>query len=543
MLATSRLWLLIILLAASSCYAFFHSISQPIRSNSYSLFPSTISSSSQSLAASTISTATTTTTALEDFLAAFREVLALPSENFVSLHLKDNALLDRSTLSRDDVIALKEVQARLVQIKKFSTASKRGGTGYGIQLQYRYLTNDQVKNFPLAEADTVLLHLLQQTGFRKASLLTADRRYDLSLKRFANNTIKASTCQIQAVDNLQRQSPLSHDRPKETAIPLDAPFLQPLGISYFNSKTQKFELKVEMASKYRQVRSFVDLLRNVAGNLLSTKGTISKGHLIDMGCGKGYLTFAAHHFLSQQVSGWRSTGVELRPELVNSLNQLTQQLASQPGEEIYSRLSFEQGSIENYSLTRAAGEKEALIVVGLHACDIATDDLLSLAVDCQADLILAAPCCQKEVRPALDKFVTKRERENNVSGLQALLSHGLFRTRMTDLITDSLRCLCLQALGYDVKVVEFVDASETAKNVLLCATRRPSSKTGEEVDKAEERRQLTAISEIQSLMRTFEIPQQRLVDYTLSSCRSPREVNQERRLLGRQLQKRIVSDI
>jgi hypothetical protein len=102
--------------------------------------------------------------------------------------------------------------------------------------------------------------------------------------------------------------------------------------------------------------------------------------------------------------------------------------------------------------------------VSLHACDTATDEAIAAGVRLDADAIVVAPCCHRE----LAAQIAGREKD-------AVLRHGLLLGRQADLLTDALRASALEALGYRVDVIEFVSAEHTAKNVMIRAVRAPSA--------------------------------------------------------------------
>lgn len=103
------------------------------------------------------------------------------------------------------------------------------------------------------------------------------------------------------------------------------------------------------------------------------------------------------------------------------------------------------------------------MVVSLHACDTATDYALAQAVQWQAQLILAVPCCQHELFGQVKQDSQK-----------PLLEHGIVKERMAALITDAARAKLLETVGYSVTIMEFVDLEHTPKNLLLRAFREPS---------------------------------------------------------------------
>ena len=178
-------------------------------------------------------------------------------------------------------------------------------------------------------------------------------------------------------------------------------------------------------------------------------GTPNELTIADMGCGKGYLTFGAWHLLRRR---WRVPakviGVETRPELVRSINQLARKLDA-PG------IEFIAGNIASVELPRV----DALIA--LHACNTATDDAILRGIELGARLIVVAPCCHQEIRPQL----------GSPAPLTPVLEHGIMAERMSEWVTDGLRALFLKWAGYRTKIIEFVASEHTPKNLMIAAIR------------------------------------------------------------------------
>ena len=103
-------------------------------------------------------------------------------------------------------------------------------------------------------------------------------------------------------------------------------------------------------------------------------------------------------------------------------------------------------------------------MLALHACDTATDDALGRALEWEAPLVLAAPCCHHDIAAQL--------RTTDVPEPYAMLTrHGILRERFADTLTDALRAALLRREGYRVDVVEFVESAHTPRNTLLRAVR------------------------------------------------------------------------
>ena len=200
-----------------------------------------------------------------------------------------------------------------------------------------------------------------------------------------------------------------------------------------------------------------------------------------MGSGKGYLTFAAYDHFSRKLAGpqassLRVTGVESRPHLVRLCNEIAEACG-------YTGLKFIQGDIAD------SAAEHVDILIALHACDTATDDALYQGIAAKASVIVAAPCCHKEVKKQL----------KSPELLAGILKHPVMLERTAETITDGLRSLLLEREGYRTKMFEFVPTEHTPKNNMLVAVR--SGKTDS-----------SKSAEIESLTETFGIEHQRLLD-------------------------------
>ena len=105
-------------------------------------------------------------------------------------------------------------------------------------------------------------------------------------------------------------------------------------------------------------------------------------------------------------------------------------------------------------------ESDIDIAVSLHACDIATDIALIKAAQWGSKLIIAVPCCHHELFNAI---------ENDT--LNPILKYGVLKDKFASIVTDAMRGLALQTVGYDVNIMEFTPAENTPKNVLIKAVR------------------------------------------------------------------------
>jgi SAM-dependent methyltransferase len=225
----------------------------------------------------------------------------------------------------------------------------------------------------------------------------------------------------------------AHDRTKKRLLAPDDPLFTELGAD---------------AGKRRQVDAFLRLL---APELAAVAGR-DPLHVVDLGCGNAYLSFAAQRYLSTvSPVPVTLTGVDLR-EAARARNTA-----------LAARLGLADARFVAAGIAEAdvpAGD----VVLALHACDTATDEALARAVGWAAPLVIAAPCCHHETAATLRSG-------GAAAGYASLLKHGILRERFADVLTDGLRALLLRLVGYRVDVVEFVSGEHTARNLAIRAVR------------------------------------------------------------------------
>ena len=299
----------------------------------------------------------------------------------------------------------------------------------------RHTTRDETKNSPPSHALQIVEERLG-SDFLSAHLFSETEEVQLELGK--KNSLKVRTIK-------REPAKLDHDRAKSRWINPDALFLKELGVTDAAGK-----IRERMGDKFRQIERFVDLLASAYQESDLDKNTTAPLGLCDMGAGKGYLTFAAYDFFRQRRSHpFTAHGVETRPDLVQLCNQVARNCE-------FSGLSFVQSSIQDFPLANLD------ILIALHACNTATDDALAAGIKAGAAIILAAPCCHKEIRQQI----------TGEGPLADVLRHGIFAERQAEMATDALRCLLLEQNGYRVRISEFVAPEHTAKNVMLIATKK-----------------------------------------------------------------------
>ncbi|TDB63440.1 class I SAM-dependent methyltransferase [Arundinibacter roseus] len=304
---------------------------------------------------------------------------------------------------------------------------------------YRYKRKDVTKNYSPEEALLLLQTLLTVNGFRFGHLFTLhqDVVVQYSKGRFGLRHEKPSVTELPS---------LEHDKQKPRKIEAQGKsYLYQLGLTDAQGTVYK-----QGQDKYRQINHYIEILSNLLQNLPARPLTT----IVDMGAGKGYLTFALYDYLTHTLlKNTQVTGVEFRKELVGFCNSV----AVESG---FSGLKFAEGTIENY-----VSPEQIHVLIALHACDTATDEAIFQGIRADADLIVVAPCCHKQIRREMEKHRAS-------SDLDFLTKHGIFLERQAEMVTDGIRSLILEYYGYSTRVMEFISDAHTPKNVLIVGEKR-----------------------------------------------------------------------
>ncbi len=180
--------------------------------------------------------------------------------------------------------------------------------------------------------------------------------------------------------------------------------------------------------------------------------------LADHGAGKSYLGFILYDLYFRALGRGHIYGIETRAELVERSRALAQ------------RLGFERMSFLNLSVAESADAAELParidIVTALHACDTATDDAIAFGLQKNARAMVLVPCCQAEVASVLR---AGKALQLARTPLAELWRHPLHTRELGSQITNVLRCLHLEASGYQVTVTELVGWEHSMKNELIIA--------------------------------------------------------------------------
>lgn len=362
---------------------------------------------------------------------------------------------------------IREVQGRMIALKPKKGKAKSSELLLQTTVKYHSAT-DLVQNFELKSftLDQFFNNGVEsEWGAKKetlpiqsAEVKTVHGTWKLDLKG------KSSLKYVKNKKTVENTQILSHDQKKNVLLSPSALFFQKLGITDREGKP-----KVARKSKLRQCQKFVEIVSRLVDESGITDSSKSKLQIIDMGCGRGYLTFALHSLLFEKYKGInvQSRGIDVRPKLMKEVDDIARDLGSN-----FDGLQFITGTIESAEFDH----DDLDVLIALHACDTATDDSLFYGIKKSANIIVTAPCCHKQVRMYLDAQVAK----DTTHPYADVLRHNIYKERIAETITDSIRALLLELADYDVQVFEFIGGEHTSKNVMITGVKRRKSRTESE---------------------------------------------------------------
>lgn len=213
--------------------------------------------------------------------------------------------------------------------------------------------------------------------------------------------------------------------------------------------------------KYKQINRFLEMIEDVI-----EKEDKKQWNIVDFGCGKSYLTFIVYHYLTQiRNLDVTMVGLDLKADVISACNVTAQKYG-------YDKLRFQLGDIKDFK-----SDKDIDMVISLHACDTATDYALNQAIRWNAKIIMAVPCCHKELL-----------HKGDFSEVAMIGAYGLSKERISALMTDNYRGAYLEKMGYNVDMLEMFDLSHSPKNILIRALktdRKQSQKSKDVIEQIE----------------------------------------------------------
>ena len=314
----------------------------------------------------------------------------------------------------------------------------------------RERAGDLIENHPVAGAGEAVRALLAE-HFGNAHLFTTAADIELRTNRRGEPHLSRGKPSF-------HEAPAAgeHNRARNYLIdPARARWLHALGVVGEGGK-----VKGDKADKYRQLQNLLRILDELVSR--SELGTRPRPRVVDMGSGKGYLTFAVHDYFRSRGVEAEVVGVDRNAELVALCEGVARRLG-------LAGLTFQCGDVESFR------EGPIDLLIALHACDTATDVAIYKGIAAGAAVIVTVPCCQHELRPQFKAPAAE----------QPLFKHDTFKDRFCQTLTDALRGLLMESRGYRTRIMEFISDAHTHRNVLIAGVYgsdyRPSTQRLEEV--------------------------------------------------------------
>lgn len=313
----------------------------------------------------------------------------------------------------------------------------------GYQVEYHYPQKVIHENISREDfTDTAIRFIL--LDFKQINLYTKEEDIQILAAKPTDPRILRNPATKKSTD-------ISHNKRKKYILPEGEPrdFLIRLGVSDDKGKVYPKHYR-----KFRQINRYLEIVEDSLPHLQTGKPL----RIIDFGCGKSYLTFALYYYLRiEKGLEVEMIGLDLKEDVIDFCNQIAHDLN-------YQGLTFLLGDIAQYKNDKAD------MVISLHACDTATDYALINAVAWGAKVILSVPCCQHELFGQLQDTLH-----------QPLFRHGILKDRFTEILTDGIRGLKLEAAGYEVSMIEFTSLEHTSKNIMIKAVKgKPQLKKSRE---------------------------------------------------------------
>lgn len=221
--------------------------------------------------------------------------------------------------------------------------------------------------------------------------------------------------------------------------------------------TRDGKLNQDSRRKLKQVNHLIQFIEPLLEGARPGRSTLT---IVDHGAGKSYLGFILYELLLRMNLTGRIYSIETRPDLIENARKLADRLQ-------YIHMSFLNVSVEA-SMQSSHIPKDVDIVTALHACDTATDDAIRFGLSRSAKHIVLIPCCQAEVARVLNK---NKNKSFSRTPLSEIWRHPMHTREFGSHLTNVLRCLLLEAHGYQVRVTELVGWEHSMKNELIIASK------------------------------------------------------------------------
>lgn len=305
-----------------------------------------------------------------------------------------------------------------------------------ITLQFSKYKDDKVFHSN-CECNKFIENLIDEMGVNfKQCEIVADKRLTVLMNKKKQFTITG------VKENLEKKNKVSqHNKSKNYIIPEGTciDWMYKLGLMDKDGIVLAHRQK-----KFRQINKFLEMLRDVESHIPENST------IVDMGCGKSYLTFATYYYFNiLKNKNVKIEGYDLKKDVVEYCNSLTEKLG-------FENLNFycrDIAEIENK-------DNKISMIITLHACDTATDYAIYHGIRWNCNVIMNVPCCQHELFHQM-----------NNSAFSVITEHGILKERFSAVLTDAIRARIIGLMGYKSEVMEFIEIENTPKNIMIRSVR------------------------------------------------------------------------
>ncbi len=324
--------------------------------------------------------------------------------------------------------------------------------------QIEKFTDKQVfhENIEFNNLEKELIKLVNN-NYKQLSAWSNDKTFDLKISKKGKVFLGKKKSDNKNISNK------SHNKEKNYILK-EGMIIEPLiDLGVFTKEGKVINSKYD---KYKQINRFIEIIDDEI-----KKKDYKELTILDFGCGKSYLTFVLYYyFVEIKNINVKMIGLDLKEDVIKKCNEIAKRYK-------YDNLHFELGDINGYKY-----ENNVDMVITLHACDTATDYALYNAIKWNAKMIFSVPCCQHE-------FNSQIEPET----LSIFSKYGIIQERVSALMTDAVRGNLLEAVGYKIQLLEFIDIAHSPKNILIRASKGKVS-----LEKREK-----ALNEVNALIKEF----------------------------------------
>lgn len=333
--------------------------------------------------------------------------------------------------------------------KKITVVYKSGTKEYpaNIVLENTKLKINFMGRTETAEISWLSARLAKYAESYDSVVVTYQERGNTIFIEADNKNVRMRTKETAAEEIVKSHSETAHIGNREYYIKVGQAddLLKAIGILGDNGK-----VKNDMVRKYNQIDHFVELISDMLKDLANDYESLT---VVDCGCGKSYLTFVLNYYIKEVLKKpCHFIGLDYSNVVIDASKKMAQNLG-------YNNMDFRVTDIRSYRANR-----DIHLVISLHACDTATDEAIAFAVRNNSKAMVMVPCCHREL---LNQY--------SYQPFEQIIKHGILKARLADVLTDGMRALMLEALGYKVSVVEYISPLETPKNLMIRAEKKQAA--------------------------------------------------------------------